>query len=158
MAEYIKQNTKGLKEIIQKSGCFFRAATHIAELETKKKLTKTQINELYRYCRKCCIIDVDDDVVNSAEVATLALRFLGNATKRITEVATFQNGVMGWYQSIPKAERKADYYIQKGMQNGPQKYHFYNVDKYGKVTWEPHEPAIKITKVLYTICYRVDKE
>lgn len=156
VTEHLKQNDSGLYLIIQKSGCFFRAACKMAEEVTGKMLTVQQLNSLWDDSRALRYIDENNNTMQSAAVATLALRRL-KGTGRFTEVATFMNGVMGWYLSVPNYKRRADFYIQKGRQNGPQKFHFYNVDKYGTLLWDPHRPDINITSVVYTICYRYDE-
>lgn len=156
MADFIKQNAEGLLPIIQKSGCFFRASCHMAELAVQKVLTKEQINAIYEQAKNKNYIDQNDDVMQSAPIANIALRALGSAG-RFQEVATFKNGKLNWYSAIPEGQRIANYYIQKGKQNGPQKVHFYNVTKSGETIWDPHAPAIKITGIIYTICYRFIK-
>lgn len=157
MTEYLKQNSAGLHPIIQHSGCFFRAALYMAEKKTGGRLNTAQINALWDQAKASGFIDAEDNIVQSAPIANLALKTLGGKG-RFVEVAVFKGGVISWYSSVPKNQRRADFFIQKGKQNGPQKYHFYNVSKFGEVIWDPHAPAIRITEVKYTICYRFDEE
>lgn len=157
MKEPLKQNSSGLYLIIQKSGCFFRAATHLAEIVAGRNLTVKSLNHIWDVACKYGYIDTKNNMLASAPIANIALEVL-NTRGRFVEVATFKNGTMNWYLSVPQSQRRADFFIQKGTQNGPQKVHFYNTDKYGTRTWDPHEPAINITGVVHTICYRYDKE
>lgn len=152
----IKQNAEGLNPHIQKIGCFFRAACHMAEIAGNKLLTAEQLNQLWRNSKIKGFINSENNVMNSANIANAALEVL-NAGGKFSEVAVFENGIVGWYKSIPKEQRKANYFIQKFLQNGINRTHFVNVDRYGKLMWDPHEPAIKKIKVIYTICYRYDE-
>lgn len=153
----IKQNDTVLLEDIQKIGCFFRAACHMAEVTGRKLLTAVQINQLWKHCKMNGFIDVNNNVQSSASIANAALKVLGSPG-RFIEVAVFKDGVLGWYKGIPEGLRRTDYFIQKIAQNGPNKTHFVNVNKYGMLTWDPHEPEIKKIRTYYTICYRFDKE
>lgn len=155
MTEHIKQNASGLYLEIQKIGCFFRSALLLAEMQSGKKLTVKQINELWDAALNLRYIDQQHNVMNSAKIATLALEAL-KCPGRFIEIATFKDGCMNYYSGIENDKRRADYFIQKGLQNGPNKTHFYVVDKAGNLIEDPHEPAINITKVVYTICYRYD--
>lgn len=154
--EFIKQNASGLYVDVQKIGCFFRAACHMAEMKANKALTITQINDLWALSKKLKYIDVNNDVVTSAPIANLAAEKLG-LKGRFTEVAVFSGGKMNWYGSVQDKDRRADFYIQKIGQNGPSKTHFINVDKYGTLIWDPHDPDINKTGVYYTICYRFEE-
>lgn len=163
MKEALKQTDTDLYEPIQKIGCFFRAAARMAEyaaaVEGKKRvfLTAQEINNLWDEAKKIGYLDANDNLNNSVAVANAALKVL-DVKGRFTEVATFQNGVMNWYKALNLKERRADYYIQKILQNGPNRTHFVNVTKYGEVIWDPHEPPIKSQGTVYTICYRYDGE
>lgn len=152
--EYIPQNASGLYLSIQKIGCFFRSALNIGEVISGKALTKEQINKLWDYSKKVHYINDNDDVVSSAGIINLAIKELGGKG-RVTEVATFKDGVMNWYRSVTVC--RADYYIQKIKQGGPSKTHFWRVDKYGTVKYEPHNPPIKSLGPIHTICYRYDR-
>lgn len=161
--EAIKQNTPGLNGQIQAVGCFFRAAARMAEYaaevagKRKIHLTIDELNSLWDQAKTAGHINENDEVQNSAAIANAALKIL-KVNGRFVEVATFANGKMSWYGSIPQNERRADYHIQKFNQNGPNKTHFINVNKYGELRWDPHEPAIKNRGTIYTICYRYDGE
>lgn len=112
VTEHLKQNDSGLYLIIQKSGCFFRAACKMAEEVTGKMLTVQQLNSLWDDSRALRYIDENNNTMQSAAVATLALRRL-KGTGRFVEVATFMNGVMGWYLSVPNYKRRADFIFKK---------------------------------------------
>jgi hypothetical protein len=150
---HIKQNDKRLYNDIQKVGCFFRSALLLAEIKTGKELDFHTINKLWRRCLGFGFIDKNLNVVNSARISTLALRELGD-DGYFSEVATFVNGHLGWYNGV---EHRAEYFIQKIEQNGPSKYHFRVVDNYGDVIEDPHEPAIKCQGVCYSIVYKYDE-
>ena len=153
MLQHVKQNASGLYLDIQKIGCFFRSALLLAEMKTGRSLDVPTINKLWRRACQFKFIDKNLNVVNSARIATLALRELGD-DGFITEVATFVNGHIGWYRGV---EHRAEYFIQKIEQNGPSKYHFRVVDNYGDLIEDPHEPAIKSQGVLYSIIYKYDE-
>lgn len=163
MDQAIKQTDPRLYTPIQEVGCFFRAALRMAEYAAQAEgkfkcfLTYQEINTLWVQAHKDGHLDNDNNLNNSAAVANAALKVL-KVNGRFVEVATFQNGAMNWYPAVPEAERRADYHIQKILQNGPNKTHFINVTKYGDLRWDPHEPAIKCQEVVYTICYRFDIE
>lgn len=162
MQPALKQNTPGLNEDIQKIGCFFRAALRMAEYaaeqagKIKYRLTIDEINKLWDQAKAEGIINVKNCVVASAPIANMALKVL-EVAGRFTEVATFTN-TMAWYRNVPQDKRRADYFIQKIAQNGPSGTHYINVDRYGKLLWDPHEPEIIKRGVFYTICYRYDGE
>lgn len=161
MLPAIKQNATGLKPEIQSIGCFFRAALRMAEYaaeragKIKYRLTKKQINALWDECKSLGLINERNCVVQSAPIANLGLTAL-KVSGRFTEVATFMNGTMQWYRNVPTDKRRADFHIQKIAQNGPNGTHYINIDKYGTLLWDPHEPAITKCGVFYTICYRYD--
>lgn len=161
--EALKQNSEGLNEAIQKIGCFFRAAARMAEYaaaaagKRRTFLTAEELNGLWDQAKADGNINKNNDVMNSAAIANAALNIL-KVPGRFVEVATFQSGKMNWYGSIPQDQRRADYHIRKITQAGPSKTHFINVTKYGDLRWDPHEPAIKSTGTIYTICYRFDGE
>lgn len=151
--EHVKQNDSGLYSDIQKIGCFFRSALLLAEMKTGKALDIQTINKLWRRCCAFGFIDKNLNVVNSARIATLALRELGD-NGFITEIATFREGRMGWYSGV---EHRPEYYIQKIIQNGPSKYHFRVVNKYGDLIEDPHNPPINVQDICYTIVYKYDE-
>lgn len=158
--ELLKQNSNGLYIDIQKIGCFFRSALRMAEFIAEKKnrpfLTVKQINKLWECSQLMKFIDKDKNTVNSAGIANIALDFM-NLKGKFVEVATFKDGVLNWYASVPHSQRRADFYIQKIKQSGPSKTHFRNVDKYGELLFDPHDPEIISQGVYYTICYRFDE-
>lgn len=152
----LKQNDGRLNPDIQEIGCFFRSALRMAEYASDgKTLTADEINGLWKTSKRKGFIDGNNDVVNSAAIANEALKILETPGK-FTEVATFTGGTMGWYKSVPKDRRSAEYFIQKIKQNGPNKIHFRNVDKFGNLIWDPHVPVIVCRGIIYTICYRYE--
>ena len=155
--EFIPQNASGLYLDMQKIGCFYRAACHMAELVTGHVLTVAELNSLWDYAKKCKFIDSDLNVKNSAGIANNALTMLGGKGKFV-EVATFQNGEMNYYASVKPQDRHAEYFIQKILQGGPSRTHFTNVKSDGSLLWDPHDPQIKKLSIYYTICYRYDQE
>lgn len=155
--EPLKQNASGLYIDIQKIGCFYRAACRMAEFKATRVLTIEELNKLWDFSKRIGYINQENNVETSAPIANLAADAL-KVRGRFTEVATFKDGEMMWYSSVPKNERRADFFIQKIAQNGPSKTHFINVDKYGQEMWDPHEPGIKATGIFYTICYRYEEK
>ena len=154
---YLFQNDPALYQVIQRIGCFFRSALHLAELKAGRALTAQEINALWEKSKKLEYITTlhgeKNCVANSAAIANLALQTLGCFGKFV-EVAVFRNGTFTWYASVK--ERRADAFIQKIRQGGPSKTHFRCVDKTGGVIFEPHDPPIKSLGIFYTICYRFD--
>lgn len=155
--EYLKQNDSGMYTIIQKIGCFFRAACHMAEIHESKALTVEQINNLWDKAVTFDYIGTRDGVQNcvktSAKIATLALRELGNGTGYFSEVGLFKDGRSVYYPSVLGERRRTDYLIQKIKQSGPSITHFRNVNKDGSLLWEPHEPPLKVLDIYYSILY-----
>lgn len=158
MREYIKQNGSGLYLDIQKIGCFFRAACHMAEMQAEKEggraiLTVEEINRLWDYSKRLKYIDSNNCVTTSAPIANLAGDIL-KLTGKFAEVAIYKEGEVSWYGSVPKNQRHAEYFIQKMNQAGPSKTHFVNVDERDNLIWDPHDPEIINRGKIYTICYR----
>ena len=155
--KYLYQNDPDLYHVIQRVGCFFRSALHLAEAKAQQALTALQINGLWEKSKTLCYIATlhgeKNCVVSSAAIANLALKEL-EYPGRFVEVGVFKEGVLTWYASVK--EKRADAFIQKIQQGGPSKTHFRCVDKTGAVTFEPHDPPIKALGVFYTICYRFD--
>lgn len=152
----MKQNDEKLYPVIQKVGCFFRSCGIIAELKCGKKLEADQINRTWDWARRQGYVDNNNDVRNSAVIATQFLRELGDDTGRFVEVGTFRDGVTQFYFGIRNGSPelcKIDALIQKIKQNGPSKYHFRVVDKSGKLLEDPHEPEINVVSVEYSILY-----
>lgn len=149
----VKQNDKKCLEVIQKIGCFFRSCGNIAEIKTGRNLTAKQINDCWKWAKNTKRINDDDDVVDSASIATRFLRVLGDDGKFV-EVGTFKQGVTSFYPAYKFTElARIDALIQKISQNGPSKTHFRVVDNFGNVLEDPHEPAIKPTGIYYSILY-----
>lgn len=156
--DYIFQNDKKLYPVIQQIGCFFRSALFMAETKAGKVLNSEQINALWDESKAKGFIgkkDGDDNcVLKSAAIANLALKVLGKEGKFV-EVAIFKNGVTAWYKSV--TDCRADSFIQKIKQSGPSKTHFRNVNRYGSIVFDPHNPPIRELSIMYTICYRFDE-
>lgn len=155
--EFLKQNASGLYLEIQKIGCFFRSACHLAEMKAGKALTVDQLNKLWEFSKSFKYINQENNIVVSAPIANLAGEVLG-LKGHFIEVATFKDGMLVWYGSVPVSQRRIDYYIQKIEQPGPSKTHFTVVDKYGDLVWDPHDPDITKLKVYYTICYKYEEK
>lgn len=155
--KYIKQNDSGLYLPIQKIGCFFRAALHMAELHEEKALTINQINALWDAAHALGYIGVHNGesecVLNSAKIGNLALRKLGNTKGQFIEVGSFAGGRTNFYPAISPALYRVDYLIQKIRQGGPSKTHFRNVKNDGTLEWDPHEPEIVPLSIDYSILY-----
>jgi hypothetical protein len=162
------QNNPNNLPIIQTSGCFARCAQGIAELFSGKYLSSDQINEVWAWGRtkelivnskKKLVIDENNNINSSAAIANRVLQIV-EAPGRILEVGTKQAGVINWYgwaKGNPLYQR-ADAFIQKIAQSGPQKIHFRLVNKDESLRWDPHNPQILCKGVIYTIvyCYQAD--
>lgn len=152
--EMIKQNNPECLQIIQKIGCFVRSCGAIAELKEMKQFTANQINELWLWAKKSGNIDHNDDVKHSAPIATHALRMLGNETGRFVEVATFKNGRMNYYASIPDSWKTLPKsYIQKVKTDGQIGTHFRVINCEGGLLFDPYEPEVKVQDLFYSIVY-----
>ena len=152
--EMIKQNDPECLPIVRKIGCFVRSCGAIAEIKELKKLTAEQINELWLWAKKSGNVDREDNVKHSAPIITHALRMLGNDTGRFIEVATFRNGKMSYYASVPdelKSLPKA--YIQKIKTNGEIGTHFRVINCLGELVFDPYEPEVKVQDIFYSIVY-----
>lgn len=150
----IKQNDPKCLPVIQKIGCFVRACGAMAELKEMKKLTAEQINELWLWGKKSGHINHEDNVKHSAQLATHALRMLGNDTGQFIEIATFNNGRMNYYGSISEQLKfMPKSYIQKIKTGGQVGTHFRNIDFAGNLLFDPYFPDVAPTGILYTIVY-----
>lgn len=150
---YIKQNDSRLKEPIPDIGCFFRSCGLIAEMKVKKALTDEQINELWDWAKGTGRINENDDVRDSASIATRALRVLGDKG-RFIEVGLFKDGITQFYPAYKNTDyARIDALIQKIKSNGRIGTHFRVVGKSGTVLEDPHEPPIKEYGIFYSILY-----
>lgn len=149
----IKQNDKKCKKIIQEIGCFFRCCGLIAEFRTGRSLTAKQINDTWKWAKDTKRINDNDDVVDSASIATRFLRVLGD-DGRFVEVGQFTNGRTSYYPAYKFTElARIDALIQKIKQNGPNKTHYRVIDRFANLLEDPHEPPINATGVYYSILY-----
>jgi hypothetical protein len=165
--DLLPQNNPDCLPIIQASGCFARSAQGIAEIATGHALTTSQINAIWLWGKdysifvsgkKRLLIDGENVLNSSAVLANKTLEILG-APGRFIEVGTKKNGIITWYDWVKgSALQRADAFIQKIAQNGPQKIHFRIVDNNDRLVWDPHNPAITSQGTLYTIvyCYQSD--
>lgn len=151
--EHIKQNDSLLLPEIQKIGCFFRSCGLIAEYRTGNYLTHKQLNDGWKWAKSKGYINGNDDVINSAQIATYFLRELKDSG-RFVEIGVFSNGKKTIYSGVKNTSYEhIDALIQKIKQNGPSKYHFRVVDKYGELIEDPHAPAITARGIFYSILY-----
>ena len=150
---HIKQNDSRCIPAMQKIGCFVRSCGLIAELRTGRDLTAEQINALWAWGKEARRIDENDNVKDSASIATRALRMLGDGG-RFVEVGTFKDGVATYYPSVRGTGfARADALIQKIRQGGQSVTHFRVVDARGNLIEDPHEPPIQPRGIFYTILY-----
>lgn len=157
---FIKQNDPECYPIIQKSGCFFRSCGLIAEIRTGKLLTAEQLNNIWDWAKNVGYINREDNVQDSAGIANMFLRELGNNSGKFIEVGTFSQGKTTYYPSIKKYTPdlcRIDALIQKIKQNGPQGTHFRPVTKAGDVIEDPHEPPIHCQGIYYSILYAYEE-
>ena len=153
----IKQNDPRLGLFMQKSGCFVRSGQLIAELKVGKALTAKQIMQIFRDSQSLGYLDNSNLVTNSAGIANLALKTLGD-TGRFVEVGIFENGSTKWYGwAIGTKWARADALIQKIKQGGPQGTHFRVVDNLGKLIEDPHTPEIAVQGIYYSILYAYEE-
>lgn len=149
----IKQNDRACLPVVQKVGCFCRAAAAMAEMRFYRELTARQINDLWNYGQKYGYIGYDNLMKRSDKIATKALEMLG-CSGRFVEIATFRNGKFEYYPAVPEWMRDLKkYFIQKISTNGTEGTHFRNVDYTGKVMFDPYSPAVVPKDILYSIVY-----
>lgn len=150
----IKQNDDRCMPIIRRIGCFVRSCGAIAELKTGKELSAYQINILWVWAKKHGYVNDHDDVVQSAPIATEALRMLGD-TGRFVEIATKYPEkapqYYGWVDTEMKNGEK--YFIQKIRTHGKLKTHFRVVNEKGKLVFDPFEPAVHVVGEFHTVVY-----
>lgn len=150
---HIKQNDSRCIPVMQHIGCFARSCGLLAELRTRRNLTAEQINALWAWGKETGNIDGNDNVRDSASLATHALRMLGDGG-RFVEVGTFKDGVTTYYPSVRGTDfARADALIQKIRQGGRSVTHFRVVDARGNLIEDPHEPPIQPRGIFYTILY-----
>lgn len=153
----IAQNDPSLGKFMQLSGCFVRSAQLLAEYKTGRALTAEQINQIFRDSQSLGFLDNSNLVRNSAGIANLALKALGD-TGRFVEVGLFENGETKYYNwAIGTKWARADAVIQKIRQGGPQGTHFRVVDNRGHLIKDPHDPPIKSLGIYYSILYAYEK-
>ena len=153
MIKPIPQTKKGLLEVIQYVGCFFRSSQAIAEMEAGKALTIDEINKMWLWARTAGYIDEFNLMKASAPIANRTLEVLGVKDRKFIEIATKKMGVPTYYKSIPKDLQRPKYFIKKILNqfNGT---HFLVVDKTGKSIFDPDDTAIEKDEY-YTILYTV---
>lgn len=155
--QHIKQNDQRLGEFMQQSGCFIRCGGLIAEYKTGKSLTADQINQIFEYSKRFSFIDSKNLVTDSAGIANLALKALGDKG-RFVEVGTFEDGETKWYDWVKGTKwARADALIQKIRQGGPQGTHFRVVNNRGKLIEDPHTPEIAVKGIYYSILYAYEE-
>lgn len=153
----IKQNDWRLGKFMRKSGCFVRSAQMIAELKVGKALTAKQIMQIFRDSQSLGYLDNSNLVTNSAGIANLSLKTLGD-NGRFIEVGLFENGSTKYYSWVIGTKwARADALIQKIKQGGPQGTHFRVVDNRGKLIKDPHTPEIAVQGIYYSILYAYEE-
>lgn len=153
MIKPLPQTTKGLKEVIQAVGCFFRSSQAIAEIEANKNLTIDQINDMWEWAKSKGYIDNSNKMKMSATIANRTLEVLGIKNKKIYEIATATKGIPKYYASIPLVMRKPQYFIRK-IRNQFGGTHFLVTSRLGDTIFDPDNSAIEKAEI-YTICYTV---
>ncbi len=155
---HIKQNDPEMKKVISEVGCFFRTCGLWAEWKTGKSLTARALNRAWDYCRERNWIDCGNNVARSEPIINHFLELLGSRG-HVEEVATFRNGLAGFYGWCTKRHRETDgLLIQKIEQNGPGRYHFRLVDKAGNLIEDPHNPEINVKGICYSIMYHYEEK
>lgn len=153
MLKLLPQTTKGLAKEIQCIGCFFRSAQAMAEIEAGQALTIDQINQMWLWAKGEGIIDENLKMKASAPIANHTLNVLGVKDRKFIEIAVSREGIPTFYKSIPKENRKPDYFIRK-IKNQYSGTHFLVVDEKGKTIFDPDNTAKEISEY-YTIWYYV---
>lgn len=157
---FIKQNDIRCIPAIREIGCFFRCCGIIAELrpEVSRQITPEDLNKTWQWAKDTKRIDAEDNVRDSASIATRFLRLLGDEKGRFIEVGLFKNGVTSYYPAYKGTKyARTDALIQKVAQNGINKTHFRVINKKGCLIEDPHEPVIQVQGVFYSILYCYDK-
>lgn len=157
--EYLKQNSNGVKAPIRTIGCFYRSCLWIAEKETGKAFTASQINELWDSARERNYIDINFDLVHPDRLITLALRELGDDKTTAYQIGIFSSGELSywnWVNENPEYKR-IDYFIQKikSPENYNSLYHFRVVNNRGIVIFEPYSTAICPAGIEYSTLYHL---
>lgn len=149
----VKQNHPQCMPIIRRVGCFVRSCGALAELKTGRRLKPKEINKLWIFGKSSKLIDRNDNVIESAPLATEALRVLGD-NGRFIEIATFKNGVMNYYSWVtPQMKEKKKWFIQKIKTNGQIGTHFRVVNHEGKLIFDPYEPECTVQSIFYSVVY-----
>lgn len=149
----IKQNHPQCMPIIRRVGCFVRSCGALAELKTGRRLKPKEINKLWIFGKSSNLIDRNNDVKESAPLATEALRVLGD-NGRFIEIATFKDGVMNYYSWVtPQMKEKKKWFIQKIKTNGQIGTHFRVVNHEGELIFDPYEPECTVQGVFHSVVY-----
>lgn len=154
---HVKQNDTKCLPIIREVGCFFRSCGLIAEYKTFKSLNAYQINKTWEWAKETGRIDEENNIRDSASIATRFLRELGDKGSFV-EVGTFKEGILTIYPAYKGTDMQCfDALIQKVKTDGPIGTHFRPVDKMGVCIEDPHEPRIRATAIYYSILYKYVK-
>lgn len=154
----IKQNHPQCMPIVRNIGCFVRSCGALAEFKTDRRLRALDINRLWIWGKRTGSINRFDDVVESAPIATEALRVLGD-TGRFIEIATFKNGSMNYYPWVTaEMKKKKKWFIQKIKTNGNIGTHFRVVDYLGRLMFDPYEPECTVHGIFHSVVYIYSEE
>lgn len=149
----IKQNHPQCMPIIRSVGCFVRSCWALAELKTGRRLKANEINKLWIFGKSSNLIDHNNNVKESAPLATEALRVLGDSGSFV-EIATFIEGKMNYYSWVtPAMKERKKWFIQKIKTNGKIGTHFRVVNKEGKLIFDPYEPECTVQSIFYSVVY-----
>lgn len=149
----IKQNHPQCMPVIRKIGCFVRSCGALAELKTGRRLKASEINKLWIWAKSNGCVNRHDDVVESAPIATEALRILGD-TGRFVEIATFKDGELNYYKWVtPAMKQRKKWFIQKIKTNGEIGTHFRVVDHAGRLVFDPYDPECTVHGIFHSVVY-----
>ncbi len=151
---YIFQNHNDLYPVIQDVGCYFRSCLHIAELESHKILSPTQINRLWDKANSLGQI-IDSNLKKPGPLIELGCKELG-LDRTAFDVAIFKYGQIdyyGWVKSHPQY-KNYKYLIQK-VQTVNDHEHYRVVDVFGNVIFDPYHPSPEVSFIYSSILFYV---
>ena len=156
---YIKQNDPGMYDEIAHIGCFWRVGMKIAEEISQQRFSRAEeLNALWaESAAQGLMVDSGSGMELHRGVVPIIHRGLDyfDCPKRVWEIGLFKQGEMqyyGFYKDQMPAPGKR-WYVQK-IALGPghvEPYHYREVDKYGKLRFDPYHPALKPHGIEYSI-------
>lgn len=152
---YIFQNDKRLKDIIQTDGCFVRSCLHIGELETHKCFDADTINMLWTRAVNYGWL-LHDNLKKPDLLIQESIKVLSGIDREVFQVGVFKHGIITYWDWIMKYPKYQNYnYLIQKVQTVNGNIHYRVVDRFGKVIFDPYSPQPEIDFVFESTLYLI---